>query len=429
MRTNGSYVQRKGSSVVWRFEDADLEFGAQQAKEMREHLDNLLQGYPVDVQVGKGYVEIKPAGVDKGVIVSLMLNHLAASSGGVDFVLCVGDDSSDEKMFEALNSRFGGTAGAPTSPRGLLHGHTHVFCATVGRKPSAAPFYMNDHEEVLELLQSLRLHSTRSNRNRSLTDLKRLGNAAERNAAPAPGERGSIGRSTAGGGQHSAALANAVSTLAGGGASAGPAGRPYEHGPPIGSNSPSCAARSAGAMASGLYRQPGASYARSSDILPSSSATPSAGRTASMVSASSCRSPAQSLIPTPPVSHTPLTDAHSSARAFNRGPSALGLVSLCTAGGRVNARQRLLGAHHAHQRPHHACNLGSQWRRALAMRCHARVRMRRCVLPAQGSGAQRTAPSLSRLALYRGQCALRGEIDALSCSWDRIDVLSIYGPS
>jgi trehalose 6-phosphate synthase/phosphatase len=121
---------------------------------MREHLDNLLQGYPVDVQVGKGYVEIKPAGVDKGVIVSHMLNHLAAASGGVDFVLCLGDDSSDEKMFSALNARFGLASGAPSSPqrqRGALQAQTHVFCATVGRKPSAAQYYVNEHEEVLLL--------------------------------------------------------------------------------------------------------------------------------------------------------------------------------------------------------------------------------------------------------------------------------------
>ena len=289
MRTNGSYVQRKGSSVVWRFEDADLEFGAQQAKEMREHLDNLLQGYPVDVQVGKGYVEIKPAGVDKGVIVSLMLSHLAASSGGVDFVLCVGDDSSDEKMFEALHSRLGGghSTPLPTSPRGLSAGQpsAHVFCATVGRKPSAAPYYVNDHEEVLELLQSLRLHSTRSNRNRSLTDLNRLGHHPHR-AVPgggpggggeraAPHDRNAPARSSIGGIAHGALV---------GAAAAAAAGSEFgsEFGPRVGGAVPSGAARTAeqlpmhgGGGGGGLYGQRAAWAAtRSSDVLPGSSATP-----------------------------------------------------------------------------------------------------------------------------------------------------------
>lgn len=211
----------------------------------------------MDVSVGKGYVEIKPAGVDKGVIVSLMLQHLAQQGGGVDFVLCVGDDSSDEKMFEALGARLGGSAPSPTTPpRPPVHAHAHVFCATVGRKPSAAPFYVNDHEEVLELLQSLRLHSTRSNRNRSLTDLNRL--------AAGGGQRTHAGRAPPNG--HSAQL--------GGGADGalGAACARAELGPPIGAALPHGGARTAGALPSacGLYGGRTCwGLTRSNDALPS----------------------------------------------------------------------------------------------------------------------------------------------------------------
>ena len=44
---------------------------------------------------------------------------------------------------------------------------------SIGRKPSAAHYYLNDPDEVVELCQSLRLHSTRANRNRSMGDLPR----------------------------------------------------------------------------------------------------------------------------------------------------------------------------------------------------------------------------------------------------------------
>ena len=37
-----------------------------------------------------------------------------------------------------------------------------VYTVVVGQKPSAAQYFVNDHEEVLELCQSLRLHSTRA---------------------------------------------------------------------------------------------------------------------------------------------------------------------------------------------------------------------------------------------------------------------------
>jgi len=68
-------------------------------------------------------------------------------------------------MFSALQERFGSNRQA--------HGPA-VFTAVVGRKPSAAHYFLNDPDEVLELCSSLRLHSTRANRNRSMGDLDRL---------------------------------------------------------------------------------------------------------------------------------------------------------------------------------------------------------------------------------------------------------------
>ena len=94
------------------------------------------------------------------------VNQLYANSGGVDFVLCIGDDSADEHMFAALQARFGELGGTPGAPA--------VFTTVVGRKPSAAHYFLNDSDEVLGLCQSLRLHSTRANRNRSMGDLQRL---------------------------------------------------------------------------------------------------------------------------------------------------------------------------------------------------------------------------------------------------------------
>ena len=61
----------------------------------------------------------------------------------------------------------------PTArPRAAQAGAPAVFTVVVGQKPSAAQYFVNDHEEVVELCQSLRLHSTRANRNRSLNDLQ-----------------------------------------------------------------------------------------------------------------------------------------------------------------------------------------------------------------------------------------------------------------
>jgi trehalose 6-phosphate synthase/phosphatase len=105
------------------------------------------------VRVGKGYVEACPKGINKGVMAERAIDVANAAlardahggvSGTVDFVLCIGDDSSDELMFQALHSKFGQR---PTD--------VSLFTVTVGRKPSEASSYLGDHTEVVELLKML----------------------------------------------------------------------------------------------------------------------------------------------------------------------------------------------------------------------------------------------------------------------------------
>nr|GEX63865.1 hypothetical protein [Tanacetum cinerariifolium] len=63
-----------------------------------------------------------------------------------DFVLCIGDDRSDEDMFEAITRA---TAGPSLSPV------AEVFACTVGRKPSKARYFLEDPTEILRMLQGL----------------------------------------------------------------------------------------------------------------------------------------------------------------------------------------------------------------------------------------------------------------------------------
>lgn len=101
-RTQGSFIESKGSALVWQYRDVDPYFGSMQAKELSSHLKDLLFGFDVDVLNGKGYVEVKLRGVNKGVAVSKVLAKVTQMYGDVDFILCVGDDRSDEDMFEAV---------------------------------------------------------------------------------------------------------------------------------------------------------------------------------------------------------------------------------------------------------------------------------------------------------------------------------------
>ena len=125
-RTNGSSIQTKGSALVWKFDEVDPDFGEMQAKEVHLSLTSALADAPLQVKMGKGYIEVghppiraplaaitelirtyvfsqvKPAGVDKGAIVDHLISLLYSQSGGVDFILCIGDDAADEYMFQVM---------------------------------------------------------------------------------------------------------------------------------------------------------------------------------------------------------------------------------------------------------------------------------------------------------------------------------------
>ncbi|KFG61324.1 trehalose-phosphatase [Toxoplasma gondii RUB] len=103
-RTQGSFIENKGSALVFQYRDADPDFGSMQAKDLSNYLGELLFGYPVSVMSGKGYVEVKLRGVNKGHAVEKVLRKLSNLHGDVDFVLCVGDDRSDEDMFAVINA-------------------------------------------------------------------------------------------------------------------------------------------------------------------------------------------------------------------------------------------------------------------------------------------------------------------------------------
>ncbi|CCI41939.1 unnamed protein product [Albugo candida] len=157
-RTHGTYVELKGSALLWQYRDADPEFGHLQAKELHDQLTQVLENFQVEVLAGSDYLEVRPEGVDKGVIVDRILSTLESKMGNyVDFIMCIGDDQSDELMFQYLEE---------------VRSRPKLFTVTVGKKPSAAKYFVNDVEQVKELLSVLTKVSTALNRNLSLNDLR-----------------------------------------------------------------------------------------------------------------------------------------------------------------------------------------------------------------------------------------------------------------
>lgn len=144
--TDGSFIETKESALVWHHQDADSQFGSFQAKELLNHLESVLTNEPVVVKRGQHIVEVKPQGVNKGTVVENLISTMQSKGKLPDFLLCIGDDRSDEDMFEAITRAFSTPSSTSTA---------EVFACTVGQKPSMAKYYLDDTSEVIKLLQGI----------------------------------------------------------------------------------------------------------------------------------------------------------------------------------------------------------------------------------------------------------------------------------
>ncbi|KAL0409278.1 UNVERIFIED_CONTAM: Alpha,alpha-trehalose-phosphate synthase [UDP-forming] 5 [Sesamum radiatum] len=85
-------------------------------------------------------------GVNKGLVAERLLAMMRKKEVLPDFVLCIGDDRSDEDMFEVIMS---------AKDDGSLSPVAEVFACTVGQKPSKAKYYLEDISEILRMFQGL----------------------------------------------------------------------------------------------------------------------------------------------------------------------------------------------------------------------------------------------------------------------------------
>ncbi|KAK8990647.1 hypothetical protein V6N11_028614 [Hibiscus sabdariffa] len=157
--TDGSYIESKESALVWHHQNAHRDFGSCQAKELLDHLESVLANEPVVIKRGRQIVELNPQGVTKGFVTEKILSTMTSNGKPPDFVLCIGDDRSDEDMFESI-SNAACISSLPVPPE--------IFACTVGQKPSKARYYLDDTVDVLELLRSLTGESDLSSSFRAL---------------------------------------------------------------------------------------------------------------------------------------------------------------------------------------------------------------------------------------------------------------------
>jgi trehalose 6-phosphate synthase/phosphatase len=98
-RTTGSFIEHKRCSITWHYRLADPDYGQFQSKECQNHLENaILSKMPVEVLVGKKNLEVRPTATNKGEIIKRLLS----ANNEIDFVMCCGDDKTDEDMFKVV---------------------------------------------------------------------------------------------------------------------------------------------------------------------------------------------------------------------------------------------------------------------------------------------------------------------------------------
>jgi trehalose 6-phosphate synthase/phosphatase len=168
-KTPGSNIEQKKVALTWHYRRSDPELGKYQAEKCLKFLkETVATEYDVEVMPGKANIEVRPNFVNKGEIVKrLVLNpHGAKQIPHVvtnynkdvpvdelpDFILCLGDDFTDEDMFKSLKDIEAewSLKDHPTNQYGS-HG---VYPVAVGpaSKQTIATSHLTEPSEVLETL-------------------------------------------------------------------------------------------------------------------------------------------------------------------------------------------------------------------------------------------------------------------------------------
>jgi trehalose 6-phosphate synthase/phosphatase len=97
-RTPGSFIEEKEHGLVWHYRLSDPEFGDWVANELVHNLEQMLAETERRAIRGHKVVEVRPAWAHKGSVVA----WLDSLVGPADFRLGIGDDRTDEDLFEHL---------------------------------------------------------------------------------------------------------------------------------------------------------------------------------------------------------------------------------------------------------------------------------------------------------------------------------------
>ncbi|MFL5742889.1 MAG: bifunctional alpha,alpha-trehalose-phosphate synthase (UDP-forming)/trehalose-phosphatase [Flavisolibacter sp.] len=127
-RCAGSFIEEKKSTLAWHYRNTNAELGFVRSRELRNSLLQLTTNTMLQVLDGNKVLEVRMTGVDKGAAADRVLHDLHA-----DFILCLGDDTTDEDMFRTMKDR--------------------AFTIKVGRANTSAQYTILSQKEVYPFLR------------------------------------------------------------------------------------------------------------------------------------------------------------------------------------------------------------------------------------------------------------------------------------
>lgn len=147
--TPSSFLSQKESGYSWFFRDADPTFAQMREQEARQTLEEKLAGSRMEVLRGNMILYVRPRGVHKGAVVADILRRLTAEGETPSWIFSIGDDCTDEDMFVEL------ARVAKENKSGNANSKTSIITCTVGRKQTAANYFLSGVDDVLCLLEEM----------------------------------------------------------------------------------------------------------------------------------------------------------------------------------------------------------------------------------------------------------------------------------
>jgi trehalose 6-phosphate synthase/phosphatase len=127
-RCAGSFVEEKRNTLTWHYRNTNPDLGFVRSRELLNSLQQLAVNTSLQIIDGNKVLEIRMTGIDKGITATKLINHFHP-----DFILCIGDDTTDEDMFRTLEHK--------------------AVTIKVGTAASSAKYNLPSQADVLPFLQ------------------------------------------------------------------------------------------------------------------------------------------------------------------------------------------------------------------------------------------------------------------------------------